>query len=151
MSLCDSCGGSYDDKFKFCPYCGKAKIEPIDININVNVSSSDEWEYCEIEVYSMEKETPLNFFRDRKLIFCAIAISPNGRYTADKSEPLSSLSGGFLKKSDYEIGNNNEIIFNEGAHVKFNDFVNQLVKNGWQPLGKGMKWYSEKFRRKVKK
>lgn len=27
MPVCQGCGGSYDDKFKFCPYCGRAKPE----------------------------------------------------------------------------------------------------------------------------
>jgi hypothetical protein len=25
MTVCSGCGGSYEDKFTFCPYCGKAK------------------------------------------------------------------------------------------------------------------------------
>ncbi len=29
MPLCQGCGASYDDNFKFCPHCGRAKPAPI--------------------------------------------------------------------------------------------------------------------------
>jgi hypothetical protein len=28
MPLCQGCGASYDDTYKFCPHCGRAKPEP---------------------------------------------------------------------------------------------------------------------------
>lgn len=37
MPLCQGCGASYDDNFKFCPHCGRAKPEPQSINLNVQV------------------------------------------------------------------------------------------------------------------
>ena len=38
MSTCSACGASYDDTFKFCPHCGRAKPEPEWINLNVQVA-----------------------------------------------------------------------------------------------------------------
>ncbi len=38
MPLCQGCGASYDDAFKFCPHCGRAKPEPELINLNVRVA-----------------------------------------------------------------------------------------------------------------
>jgi hypothetical protein len=38
MPLCQGCGASYDDNFKFCPHCGRAKPEPRSINLNVQVA-----------------------------------------------------------------------------------------------------------------
>lgn len=38
MSTCAACGASYDDTFKFCPHCGRAKPEPESINLNVRVA-----------------------------------------------------------------------------------------------------------------
>jgi len=38
MSLCQGCGASYDDAFKFCPHCGRAKSEPQSINLNVQAA-----------------------------------------------------------------------------------------------------------------
>jgi hypothetical protein len=148
MPICEGCGGSYDDQFKFCPYCGRAKPESKDININVNISSSDVWEICEIKVVSDQKN---------KLLFEAIAIGPKGRYGAAWSEPLTPPPGllGLLApfwvnhEYDYDYDQNKNLNFYKGAHAKFNAFVNKLVKDGWQPTGRGQEWYGEKFRRKV--
>jgi hypothetical protein len=38
MPLCQGCGASYDDNFKFCPHCGRAKPQPESINLNVQVA-----------------------------------------------------------------------------------------------------------------
>lgn len=37
MPLCQGCGASYDDNFKFCPHRDRAKSEPQAINLNVQV------------------------------------------------------------------------------------------------------------------
>jgi hypothetical protein len=38
MPLCQGCCASYDDNYKFCPHCGRAKPEPEAINLNVRVA-----------------------------------------------------------------------------------------------------------------
>ncbi|MFZ2362246.1 MAG: hypothetical protein WA040_23095 [Anaerolineae bacterium] len=38
MPLCQGCGASFDDAYKFCPQCGRAKPEPQAINLNVQVA-----------------------------------------------------------------------------------------------------------------
>lgn len=38
MPFCQGCGASYDDTFKFCPHCGRAKPETEGINFNVQVA-----------------------------------------------------------------------------------------------------------------
>jgi hypothetical protein len=38
MPFCQGCSASYDDTFKFCPHCGRAKTEPESINLNVRVA-----------------------------------------------------------------------------------------------------------------
>lgn len=38
MPICQGCGASYDDNYKFCPHCGRAKPEPEPINVNVRVA-----------------------------------------------------------------------------------------------------------------
>ncbi len=35
MPLCQGCGASFDDNYKFCPHCGRARPEPESINLNV--------------------------------------------------------------------------------------------------------------------
>ncbi|MBG0788298.1 MAG: hypothetical protein H0S79_24680 [Anaerolineaceae bacterium] len=46
MPECKGCGGSYDDKFAFCPYCGKAKPEPPKVNLEVNMVRKPTLEDC---------------------------------------------------------------------------------------------------------
>lgn len=38
MPLCQGCGANYDDNYKFCPHCGRARPEPASINLNVQVA-----------------------------------------------------------------------------------------------------------------
>jgi hypothetical protein len=37
MPLCEGCGSSYEDTFKFCPQCGRAKPEPRKLVVEVDV------------------------------------------------------------------------------------------------------------------
>ena len=41
MPVCEGCGYSYDDSFKFCPQCGRVKPEPKDIKVMLSDDSSD--------------------------------------------------------------------------------------------------------------
>lgn len=43
---CPSCAASYEDTFKFCPYCGRSKPEPASLHIKVE---EPRWEYLKIE------------------------------------------------------------------------------------------------------
>lgn len=147
MSLCRSCGEKYDDKFKFCPNCGKVN--------NTNSNSSDdelEWELCEIQI-TFKKADGFNPLGLQNVLFEAIAIGPSGRYSADLSEPLVRFSSFKLAGTlwDWSFDDNGDVEFGNGAQGKLTIFVNKLIKEGWQPLGRGTEWYSEKFRRKVKK
>lgn len=46
MPECKGCGGSYDDKFAFCPYCGKAKPETPKVKLEVNMVRKASPEDC---------------------------------------------------------------------------------------------------------
>jgi uncharacterized protein YjbI with pentapeptide repeats len=41
MPVCDGCGASYDNSFKFCPHCGRVKPEPTKIIIEHVIQESD--------------------------------------------------------------------------------------------------------------
>jgi uncharacterized protein YjbI with pentapeptide repeats len=41
MPLCDGCGASYENSFKFCPHCGRAKTEPQKIIVEHVIQESD--------------------------------------------------------------------------------------------------------------
>ena len=148
MPLCKGCGGSYDDKFKFCPYCGRAKPEPV--TLNVNVTSDDVWETCEIcLVKYVEKFTGglgklLDLSKKEVWQFEATAIGPQGRYGAAWSKPLKRFY-------DYDRSGSDTEFYQDSCLPKVDALIKKLVSNGWQPTGRGEEWYSEKFRRKVKK
>jgi hypothetical protein len=41
MPVCAGCGASYEDSFKFCPYCGRAEPEPIKVIVEHIQTDSD--------------------------------------------------------------------------------------------------------------
>lgn len=48
MPLCEGCGSSFEDTFKFCPFCGRAKPEPKKINIEVDITRKPACDDCPI-------------------------------------------------------------------------------------------------------
>ncbi len=163
MPVCGGCGGSYDDKFKFCPYCGRAKPEPE--TININITSDDVWETCEITlVHDIEKYTEglggkLGLGK-KVWMFEATAIGIQGRYGAAWSETLKPSYWGNVAIAsgigDFhrEYDNNSAlaiVLHRNNCQPKLDDLIKRLAADGWQPIGRGEKWYSERFRRLVKK
>lgn len=146
MPVCKGCGGSYEESFRFCPYCGRAAPLPSVIKIDV---TSDDWEYCEIQLFSVQKPTIfLDLFGDRK-IFQAIMITKNGRVSVRDSEelinyPLSLSTLLNIKKNDF-VGDS----FYDGTYNKHNNLLKSLVTDGWQSIGRGKEWYNERFRRRL--
>jgi hypothetical protein len=120
MPVCQGCGGSYDDGFKFCPYCGRAKPEPEVIKVLVSVLSQENWEICKIRIaihnlLSGQNHPYLEY------TLSAIALSPNGRYLAGES-PLFRfyLTNTPYEKMDYS-----------GRKFAENFLIKQLAKDGW--------------------
>lgn len=146
MPLCEGCGGNYDDKFKFCPHCGRARPDPI--TININVTSDDVWETCEIYIVSEKKSV---FKTD--WFFEATAIGIKGRYSAGWSEPLKRDLP--LQPGDYywniSNGADEMVLIPKKCQPKLDALIRRLVSDGWQSVGRGQHWYSERFRRKVAK
>lgn len=147
MPVCTGCGGSYDDKFKFCPNCGRAKPETS--TLNINVTSDDIWETCEI--YLVENRKSILFSGD--YFFEATAIGTKGRYSAGLSEilkktnPFSPIING-----DYYFDSSQFVVLlPKRCQPKLDELISKLVANGWQSTGRGQEWYSERFKRKVKK
>lgn len=144
MSKCQSCGGSYADEFKFCPHCGHAKPEPI------SVTSDDVWEMCEIKlvrgkavVGKLNLAKILSVEPMADLWLEASAIGPQGVYVAASTERLTWR--------DVRMSNGVFIDVSPRAQPKLDALIQQLVDNGWQPTGRGDKWYGQRFKRKVKK
>lgn len=103
------------------------------------------WEYCEVEaeahyggagglISGMFANT-FGFFGSR---FIATATGPGGRYQA-------AASSGFKHRglNDWEG--------KEFGQEALDEIVSSLVRDGWEPLPKGYGWYSQRFRRQVRK
>lgn len=140
MPVCVGCGGSYDDAFKFCPFCGRARPEP---NVlHVSVTSQDVWEQCEIAVVYDKSGKDFNSrLRGGTVYFEALAIGPQGRYAAARSEKLGywELAG--------DVRQGIEVL--SKAQPKLDALIKQLTADGWQYIGRGRAWYNEQFRRRV--
>src|SRR5690606_13626358 len=54
MPVCEMCTASYDDAFKFCPYCGRARPEPEVAYIDVRVTEAA-YEEATLEIELIEK------------------------------------------------------------------------------------------------
>lgn len=46
MPLCEGCGSSYEDRFQFCPYCGRAKPQQQQIKIALEDNSGLACPFC---------------------------------------------------------------------------------------------------------
>lgn len=48
MPVCEGCAASYDDSYKFCPFCGRVKPAPQKINIEIAVTQKPAHDDCPI-------------------------------------------------------------------------------------------------------
>jgi hypothetical protein len=136
MPICKGCGGSYDSKFKFCPYCGRAKPESESLRIDINISSQDKWETCKIYKTHLEDGGVFSKYQ-----FWAEAIGITGKYLAgESSQFLYYFKNAAYQKEGYS-----------GATLAHTFLVNQLVSDGWEAIPSGGEWWQTQFRRQVDK
>jgi hypothetical protein len=177
MPLCQGCGGSYDNEYKFCPFCGRAKPETDPLKIQVNVVSNDRWETCKIDYNCVEKGTRIyNFWGKEtttpsRIKWVARAMGPNGKYIA-ASSPV--FDGGTIFYDDGTVGSLPcEIYLSESdkkkmgaAKVKeveernkialqhLSEFIDKLLKDGWDDAGnygsEYLYYYQKQFKRRAK-
>ena len=124
--FCSKCGTQLPDEASFCWKCGTPQRS------NVR-TEAPQWETCEIEW-----EPQFGTFSNGGH-FWARAIGPRGVYSAVKSQYFKT--DGFMSAISFPKGK--ECIAGQNALVK------QLVKDGWEPTGKGREWYSDTFRRRA--
>lgn len=120
---CPACSATLPPDANFCSRCG-ASLQAVD------EVSKIRREICEI-VRSGEEG---NWFRAGDTYWEAIAVGPQGRYTAARSETCprlgSALSRG-IKRAD----------------VLLDQLIAKLTQEGWQPIPRGPEWYSYRFER----
>jgi hypothetical protein len=143
MPVCKGCGGSYDDGFKFCPYCGRTKPESESLKIQVSVSSEERWETCKIcrRIYS-ESQGASSLASDYSGSgdFWAEAVRPSGNFFAGESPTFHNMS--YNMSGSYKKEHN-------GGRYAHTFLVNQLVRNGWEAMGSSGEWWEIHFRRQA--
>lgn len=141
MPVCKGCGGSFDDSFRFCPYCGRAKPESEVIKVEINVSSDDKWETCQIRRYIYKEEQTYTDVNVEVGYFWADCIGPNGTFSAGESPIFDVVYARDKKNYKWKVSRS-------GSTPAHDFLVNQLIKNGWEPDGSfGEEWWQNKFRR----
>jgi hypothetical protein len=91
MPICEGCGASYEDTYKFCPHCGRAKPEPLKVNIEVDVSHKTSPYDCPLcgDSGSVQKVS---------------AIVASGTSEASENSKISGISKSYSSISGKQIG-----------------------------------------------
>ena len=126
--FCLNCGTQLPDDASFCLKCGKPQ--------KTNVRTEEpQWETCEI------KWEPKFSILSAGGHFWARAVGPRGVYSAGESQYFKT--NGFMSAVSFPAGK--DCIAGQNA------LVERLVKDGWESTGgRGIEWYNDKFRRRVK-
>jgi hypothetical protein len=131
---CPSCGGMLpipegDSEFVTCPFCQSNSQLRRNVGKISLILVEPKWETCEIE-----------YGRDEDRIFMigswflANAIGPEGQYIAGRVD--------FNNKGAPFASNEREADLT--AH---RELISRLIADNWQPDGKRIEWFSERFRR----
>lgn len=128
---CQYCGGQLPDDANYCGRCGKPSAE-------ARQAADPPAETCEIVAEMVgEKRSPL--FPADMLRFTAKAEGPEGAYTAGES---AAVRAGLSEY--YQPNQKNK------RHVKaLEELAAALAGDGWERAGRGARWYSLRFRRRL--
>lgn len=169
MPLCQGCGASFDDTYKFCPHCGRARPEPQAIDLNVQVAPVRyEEAVLKMEVVGTAELTEPPFDRRpsglMKLLgeggrnwtqittFRLLVDSHHperGEYTAHQSATFRGFATDDLKLPDsvtdrWEYKGWVENVFRE-RKLAWESVTRYLVQEGWEGLTKAASDWKEPF------
>ena len=121
--FCSKCGKEHPDDANFCMKCGKP------LNPSAQAAQPEpKWEYCEVSL-----EPTGSFWH--KYHIEGRAVGARGAYVAARS---SRGFDGYPSDNDYR------------GQVALNEVLGALAAQGWEPVGKGAKWWNYKYRRQVR-
>lgn len=137
--FCSKCGTKLVEEANFCHNCGASTdlYQP-----SAPQKATVRFEYCQIEAIRVSSSL---FLRPKvNFKFCAEVIGSNGTYTADETQEFKAEFGrDFGDKSQIEP----DVLLWSGVH---REFIEQLVKKGWEPLAdRGNQWWQIRFRRET--
>jgi len=136
MPICQGCGSSFDDQFKFCPQCGRAKPEPLKIQVQVNLE--DKWETCRITWREYKAGDIHHSYRTGFCEFFANALGANDSYLAGDS-PLYQVSSGLTSKDEFD-----------GTRPCHDFLLKYLARDGWEDPNQMNLWWDIQLRRRLK-
>ena len=127
--FCQNCGDQISGEVNFCPKCGHPQK-------GGSQAQAQPAEYCQI-TYQL-KTGFIQTFQ-----FWAQATGPRGTYNAGESATWTSSPNlsGLLMFPHVPVGNNQKHL---ALHA---ELVNKLVQDGWKPIGRGERWWQDKFQR----
>lgn len=152
MHSCSNCGSEYKKGANFCSYCG----------IRLEKSTSEEptstprkgkqtlkSETCVIAL-TAERKKPgfIGFFSGTNYFLEAIAIGPNGRYTAGKVK-LDPIDYSYESSMEAGVPVTEVVLNYDTAETKLNSLIMKLYDDGWQSIGGGGTGYRQKFQRYI--
>ncbi|MGH2995248.1 MAG: zinc ribbon domain-containing protein, partial [Gaiellaceae bacterium] len=119
MAHCPNCGANVPQRARFCPRCGAPQRE-------VGGFASPAQDVCEIRWWHGYL----------KAEFYALAVGEDGQESEIARSPQFFSRRGNPPTGDHEKAT--------AAHEKL---VARLTAAGWEPLGKAVPWYAQRFRR----
>lgn len=87
MPVCEGCGGSYEEAFNFCPYCGRAKPEPPKAKLELDIKLKPSVYDCPL------CENPSSVQKVSAIVAAGTAETNSSSYSSGTSSLYSSSSG----------------------------------------------------------
>jgi hypothetical protein len=124
--FCTDCGQELPAAAAFCSRCGKRQGAG-------GYAPDVQREICEVRRSREEGE----WFAAGDMFWEAIAIGPRGRYAVARSPTCPREDAG----SEAEVKRTDALL---------DSLVDELVRDGWLPIGLGSAWYSYRFERRAR-
>jgi zinc-ribbon domain len=138
--VCSSCGTQLPEDAKFCLKCGKPQKPGLP-------AEEVRWETCEIGEENVKQAGNLSVRENR---FVGKAIGPSGVYIVEVSATFKFGAGVLDPSSSAKYPSLRD--WSKECVSILDTFISKLVAEGWEPIGTqhGLRWYSYKFRRRIK-
>jgi hypothetical protein len=131
MPICDGCGSSYDDNFRFCPHCGRANtsVQPIPVPVSREICHLD---YRSKIVDRNNAETWIEATCDGK----AVDKTPGMKYPFDKKIFKEKQKWGYAITEaivhDLKSWDSVRNHFMETEKKQYRELISRLMAAGWE-------------------